>query len=675
MKTNTSSQSQPFSGFALMLTIFLLAIMLVAFASIMEWVKTSNAITQRNNLYVSAQAAAESATENVMTTMMRDFTYGTLNSVSTYNSLTPDTTAWPNQFGFADTNGLANHTSVNIGIGAWTQLPTQFSGLYGYGHDCLIASAATTIGKSYDVSSTVSQAVWFGNIPLFQFAIFYNLDMEINPGSAMKVNGRVHSNYNIWATGSSSGSPLTFGGYVDASGFTTNDPNPLDPQNYGRRTGNVVYSNTNSPVSNADSLNLPVGVSTNNNPAFVESILNLPPSGMAAPLPNAYSTNGQVYLYNETDLVISNSPSGINGNSSTAALTVMYQNPNRVTPLAVVSPNLQSTQQIVASNYVASLAYVTNMIPVTTYTTNIVYYTSGKKKGQIQSITITPHTSYVPQVVQTMVTNVYTSDVTVTNYYYSFVTNQTFYDYREGKTVQAVQVDVGQLNAWLTNTSTSGGAQYQQMNENGSTSKGHGINSIYVYNSAIDDSANLPGVRVTDGAQLPPDGLTVATPMPIYVKGDYNVTTDGTHYSRTLGDTTNTVPAALLGDAITVLSANWKDSYNASTSLSSRSPANICINAATLEGIVPSDGSHYSGGVENFLRLLENWSSSTTISYNGSIVVMFPSQYATSPWGQPNVYGVPTRQWGFDTRFTQNGGLPPLTPQVKATIRGAYATR
>jgi hypothetical protein len=90
---------------------------------------------------------------------------------------------------------------------------------------------------------------------------------------------------------------------------------------------------------------------------------------------------------------------------------------------------------------------------------------------------------------------------------------------------------------------------------------------------------------------------------------------------------------------------------------------------------VPSDGSHYSGGVENFLRLLENWSSATTLTYNGSIVVMFPSQYATSPWGKSNVYGVPKRQWGFDTNFKDASKLPPLTPQLKATVRGVYAAK
>ena len=163
------------------------------------------------------------------------------------------------------------------------------------------------------MSSTVSQSVWFGTIPLFQFAIFYNMDMEINPGASMTVNGRVHSNYNIWATGSSSGSPLNFSDSVDASGLVTNTPSPLDPQNYGHRSGNVDYADTNSPVSNADSLTLPIGTATNNDPVNVKAILNLPPADMAAPLSAAYSTNGQIYLYNEADLIISNSPSGING--------------------------------------------------------------------------------------------------------------------------------------------------------------------------------------------------------------------------------------------------------------------------------------------------------------------------------------------------------------------------
>jgi hypothetical protein len=176
-----------------------------------------------------------------------------------------------------------------------------------------------------------------------------------------------------------------------------------------------------------------------------------------------------------------------------------------------------------------------------------------------------------------------------------------------------------------------------------------------------------------NGQQLPTNGLTVVTPQPMYVEGDYNTTTNGLVFSRgTLGDTTNTYPAGLFADAVTILSSNWSDAYNSSTTLASRAPVDTTINAATLEGIVPSNGLNYSGGVENFLRLLENWGG--TLTYNGSIVVMFPSQYATSPWQQTgHYYNAPTRNWGFDLNFNQSTGLPPLTPQVKQTVRGSWS--
>ena len=653
------SSGQRATGFALAMTLMFLAIALAAFGSIMYWVSSNSIVTERNNLYVSSQAAAESATEKVLTTMMRDFTYGSLSAASSYSKLVPNTNDWSGQFNFAGANGATNQTSVVIGGGAWTALPSQFTGLYGYGQNCVITSVATTAGGRYDVPSSVAQDIWFGNIPVFQFAIFYNIDLEINPGAAMTVTGRVHSNGNVWATGSSSSSPLTFTASVDASGFVTNVPSPLDPQNSGRRSGNVKFEASFSQHS--DTLSMPVGISaTSTDPTNVTAILNLPPNNMAAPLSAAYTTNGQVYLYNAVDLVISNSANGINGSSSTNVLTVYYQNPYRAPALDRVSPDVPSIVTVSSNTYTVG----------TIYTTNITSHTTSSGRGRHRVIT----TTYTTNIVSSYGTNVTTAFYTATNYYYySFVTNVTFHDYREGKTVQAVEVDVGKLNTWLTNTADVGGNQYNNFNDSGSTSKGHGINAIYVYSSVGLTGSTLPAVRVTDGAQLPPAGLTVATPLPIYVKGDYNITTDGVHFSKSLGDTTYTEPASLLGDALTVLSSRWSDSYNSSTSLSSRSPVSTCLNAATLEGIVESNGSHYSGGVENFLRLLENWSGQT-LTYNGSIVVMFPSQYATGYWGQANVYNPPNRQWGFDTNFRDPSKLPPLAPQVKATVRGLYAT-
>lgn len=128
-----------------------------------------------------------------------------------------------------------------------------------------------------------------------------------------------------------------------------------------------------------------------------------------------------------------------------------------------------------------------------------------------------------------------------------------------------------------------------------------------------------------------------------------------------------------MADAITVLSPNWLTDWN-QTAYASRSAASVTINAACLTGIVPSTGgqpdggdgpyAHYSGGLENYFRLLENWTA-CILTYNGSMTAMFPSIYATNFWQMPgNYYGVPDRNLAFDTNFLILAGLPPLTPAL-----------
>jgi hypothetical protein len=259
----------------------------------------------------------------------------------------------------------------------------------------------------------------------------------------------------------------------------------------------------------------------------------------------------------------------------------------------------------------------------------------------------------------------------VTNVYYSFLTNVSFYDYRESDTIQAVQLSVTNFGVWVTNNSTTNGGQYyNNQNTSGSSSKGHAINSVYIYNNVPMTSSQLPAVRVANGSVLPSSGLTVVTPQPIYVLGNYNAS------GSSLNNGTNVVnaaPAALIGDAVTVLSTTWKDTYTINTNLSSRNAGSTTVNAAAFEGIVESTNiggtKYYSGGVENFLRLLENWTGDT-LTYNGSIVVMFDSRYATNRWQIPgNYYNIPTRAWGFNVNFSQGQDkLPPLSPQVRTLV-------
>ena len=266
---------------------------------------------------------------------------------------------------------------------------------------------------------------------------------------------------------------------------------------------------------------------------------------------------------------------------------------------------------------------------------------------------------------------------------FPFVTNVSFYDFRESKTIQAVQIDIARLNTWL-NDPTEEGINWNRVcggSDGAHGNKNHPIDSIFVYNSVPRSSSQLPAVRVVNGQQLPSQwGLTIATPMPLYVLGNYNTQTNS-FGSQSIA-TTNTAwtrPAALMGDAITILSSNWQDNitsgaYAPGGSYSSRVACNTTVNTALLEGIVPSitvasgpyAGKHYSGGLENFLRLQETWGNGAYIlTYNGSIVALFPSLYATNySIGPGTYYDKPVRNWGFDANFVNPLRLPPLTPTL-----------
>jgi hypothetical protein len=219
------------------------------------------------------------------------------------------------------------------------------------------------------------------------------------------------------------------------------------------------------------------------------------------------------------------------------------------------------------------------------------------------------------------------------------VTPQTFYDAREQALMTVVQVDIGALRA-------SGQAPP------------NGI--LYVAAGGSNQ-----GVRLVNGAQLPSGGFTVVSENPAYIQGDYN--------------TVNKVPAAVLADAITVLSNNWGP--NASDSkgdqaTSSRPASNTTVNAALALGpSAESVAGQSNGRLENVIRLLENWNG-VTFTYQGSILVLWHSQRATGAWrccgdAGTNYYTEPIRNWSYDPSF--NTSLPPGTPPGILIRKGRWA--
>jgi hypothetical protein len=244
----------------------------------------------------------------------------------------------------------------------------------------------------------------------------------------------------------------------------------------------------------------------------------------------------------------------------------------------------------------------------------------------------------------------------------------TFTDKREYQTnMYVTQIDVGNYAAWLST------------NEIIADKFGPAVPTapvLYVADRRFNVvSYKLAVVRLVNGAQLPFNGgfgFTVATPNPLYIKGHYNVTADGTNFAYFPDSTIHSgscVPAALMCDAITVLSSAFNDSISAIGNASSSNT----VNAAIIAGNVPSTGTSettFSGGVHNFIRLLEDWSGDYMV-LNTSLVCLYSSQMVTNQFRNPigwspapvnPYYKPPMRQWGFDPNFYDPARLPPGTP-------------
>ena len=243
--------------------------------------------------------------------------------------------------------------------------------------------------------------------------------------------------------------------------------------------------------------------------------------------------------------------------------------------------------------------------------------------------------------------------------------NNQFYDQREQKTNLVTQIDVGRFSSWAS----------------GQNKLLFGTPILYVADRRNVNSKQLTVVRVNNGAQLPANsgfGFTLATPNPLYVWGNYNVQTSASAANASAGTTNTayTVPAALISDALTVLSPNWFDSesYFAYSQFSTANDAaDMTINAAIITGTVASTGTSdttYSGGVHNLARMLEDWSG-RNLWLNTSIIRLWDSQWATNQFRNPAgfnpapvnpYYNPPTRHFSFDPNLLDPYKIPPGVP-------------
>ena len=238
-----------------------------------------------------------------------------------------------------------------------------------------------------------------------------------------------------------------------------------------------------------------------------------------------------------------------------------------------------------------------------------------------------------------------------------FFNPDKWYEGREQRYVDIVDVDMGELQNWANGKG-----------------KGKGDPTAVVYITVETAGAEdpegdgvYPVIRLLNAATLT-DPITFATNHPIYVQGHYN--NNAAWY-----------PSALVGDAITYLSTAWDDADHQAATQIRPTAADTDIYAAILAGHSGTPCDHeaggcgatspYGGGLENFPRFLEDWNPEI-LMFRGSLVSLTYSQQSTGLWGNGPYYRPPVRDWEFDMRFDQPENMPPGTPVVGNVIHTAF---
>lgn len=384
--------------------------------------------------------------------------------------------------------------------------------------------------------------------------------------------------------------------------------------------------------------------------------------------------------YSPTDTYHSATPTKPNFAKSDASLALSDMPPNQVSPYLPFGWNLKLTNADGSVNNDSYHEILEQAVSTPDPLSEIRYYNQAAYRVLIDSsnnITVTKKDG----------TNLPTNSGEGKIFKDAITTNQAIQDQRENTYVRLATLDVKQISdaaeadkfsiwngvIYIADTSTHGTTITAPLGGTGAT-----VNTT------------IRGIRLINGYKLPKinsgtnnvDGLTIVSANPVYIKGNYNTSTnsgdsvpsnngtytdpDASGYDRKL--------AAVIGDSINILSGAWSD-LNSASSISSRTATNTTVNAALVGGIVPSAGGNYSGGGENFVRLLEDWKNNTLCIW-GSMVQLYTSKQATSPWvGTGNNYKAPlVSKFYWDPNYSdysktayQSG--PPGNLQIAAYLQ------
>lgn len=590
-------------GFITPLVLMFSLIFSIGVASLLSYAQHTNhqiAIErQKLKSFYIAQAATEKALAQVKQLYSNG---GPLNQQAFQDYVNNMKTDLPNvsgaYFSYSDSDmTLGAQTSKKLNSG-------NYAGLNGLTQTVTVEVTSEDAHYADSTPVTLKQQIEVQLIPVFQFGVFYQNDLEILPGPTMTFTGPVHTNKDLYL-GVRAGGALNFNSTITSFGNVyhgrKDNPNDLMP-------GDVYIQDADDHAQNM--LQNGVWLDSTQNNWETES-------------QNRWSGNIKSVVHGTSPLTVP-LPTGSNQHA-------LIERRSASDSTAVKQQKLDYKAQIrfIADTTAGGMSvYDKNNTKLGAYT----YFNYCKKNSTI----VNPNSNGTCNSGYSLVQPVFTG---------------SFFNGRENKTIKSTDIDVSLLN---------NSPRFKSIADAAST-KG-----VIIYHSDYrnnNSTTNQDAIRLMNGSQLYQGnnyGMTVISENPIYVKGDYNSSSNSSIKK----------PAGLVGDSVNVLSNNWNDS-NSTKDLSNRTANATTVKAAVITGNTETVVGNYNGGFENSLRFLENWGN-VNFTYSGSTIVLYNSQKTTGNWNTAGYYSPPKRVWSFDTDLSNANYTIPGFPSVYQVIRSRW---
>jgi Tfp pilus assembly protein PilX len=593
------------SGYALVAVLLVLG----ALTGLVVVAHANSRVDQRigSNAAVNTRAyyAAEAGAENLLASVRKKMDEGliTPSSVATIDTTPPTIKGF--RFTEYDAVLSTDVTSRSVTQGTW-------AGLVSLDRDLEVSSA---VEGPADSRAAITLTARVQTMPIFQFGLFYDEDLEILPGPIMNFAGRVHTNGELYVDG---GAGLYFHEMVTAAGDLH-----LHRKALGASDGKdnfILMTDSSWEELKKDTHNY----GGDDDPATFPSA--------------AQDQSFDDYSVTKWDHLIQTRASGIE------PLTIPV--PDGIDPYSLIEPCTGTESAELQPMKYACNADLT--VRVRAGTVEVLDKTGA-------AITLDDPTAI------------------------TFLVNRFYDDREQLSTVadagSGSLADPDDPAEWATMCSGTGATYWNsnrdviriRLNRIHKDEYGDGV--FYVTADSVGPGGTVPGcmrqyvVRVQNGNRLKKP-LSIATNLPLYVKDDFN------NYPG------KWKPASLVADAITILSNAWQDSYSGEGA-TELAPTHTTVNAAVLAGHSPTPfpGSPIGGGqFENFPRFLEKWGGQT-LTLLGSYVSLWYPKVAQAPWSCCWYYSPPIRDWSFDVRFRDPTLMPPLTPLVGQILRVGFVRR